>query len=123
MEETLLDMSRPRSLPPLDREILFAARDDDPERRVLAAGHLVVGDDEVADVAVFVVGIAVVFGDIDGVVIVRKPYLICAMHGASFRIRDGVCAGGPALGTALKREAISVENGIVLLGAWRGTAA
>jgi nitrite reductase/ring-hydroxylating ferredoxin subunit len=59
----------------------------------------------------------------DGVMIVRKPYLICAMHGASFRIRDGACVGGPALGTALKREEISVANGIVLLGAWRGPAA
>lgn len=53
----------------------------------------------------------------DGVMIVRKPFLICAMHGASFRINDGYCVGGPALGARLKAEPISVENGFVVLGA------
>lgn len=52
----------------------------------------------------------------DGVMIVRNPYLICAMHGASFRIGDGACVGGPALGTTLKREPVSIENGMVVLG-------
>ncbi len=53
----------------------------------------------------------------DGVMIVeQKRFIVCAMHGASFGLTDGKCVGGPALGTALTREAIYVEAGIVRLG-------
>lgn len=53
----------------------------------------------------------------DGAVIVHKQYLVCAMHSALFGIRDGTCVGGPAMGTRLKREPITVEDGVVFLGA------
>jgi nitrite reductase/ring-hydroxylating ferredoxin subunit len=53
----------------------------------------------------------------DGMMLVEHDrYLICAMHAASFRMRDGYCVGGPPLGARLTPETISVENGIVLLG-------
>lgn len=32
------------------------------------------------------------------VVLMERRYVICAAHGASFRIEDGVCVGGPARG-------------------------
>ena len=32
------------------------------------------------------------------VVMLERKYLVCSAHGASFRIEDGACAGGPAKG-------------------------
>lgn len=32
------------------------------------------------------------------VVVMERRYLVCSAHGASFRIADGVCVGGPAKG-------------------------
>lgn len=43
-------------------------------------------------------------------------YIVCAAHGASFNLTDGVCAGGPCnAGDALERIAIIVRNGAVFL--------
>ena len=47
------------------------------------------------------------------VVIDAGAFLVCAVHGASFRIADGVCAGGPANGP-LRPFAIVVRDGAVV---------
>ncbi|MHB8474346.1 MAG: Rieske (2Fe-2S) protein [Gammaproteobacteria bacterium] len=39
----------------------------------------------------------------------------CALHGALFRIEDGVCVAGPCAGARLKRQAIEVRHGVVVL--------
>lgn len=41
--------------------------------------------------------------------------LVCAAHGASFRPEDGHCIGGPCRGESLKRVAIELVDGEVLL--------
>lgn len=52
----------------------------------------------------------------DGQVLTQeRRYIVCAMHGASFRIEDGECVGGPALGMCLTPAPIQVEDGIVRL--------
>lgn len=48
-------------------------------------------------------------------------HLLCATHGALFRIEDGFCIEGPCAGKSLKPAAIRVEDGeIVLAGSGRG---
>jgi nitrite reductase/ring-hydroxylating ferredoxin subunit len=42
-------------------------------------------------------------------------HLLCATHGARFRIEDGYCLDGPCAGKSLKKAAIRVEAGIVAL--------
>ncbi len=44
----------------------------------------------------------------------RRNYIICAAHGALFRLDDGVCILGPCLGRTLKRIGIRVCRGSVL---------
>jgi nitrite reductase/ring-hydroxylating ferredoxin subunit len=39
--------------------------------------------------------------------------IICAVHGAEFRIADGVCLRGPCAGDALERVLIEVNDGVV----------
>jgi nitrite reductase/ring-hydroxylating ferredoxin subunit len=52
----------------------------------------------------------------DGEVLVEERcYLICAMHGASFRIDDGKCVGGPGMGLSLTPIAIEVQDGQIVL--------
>ncbi|MEA2736698.1 MAG: hypothetical protein QOH05_5 [Acetobacteraceae bacterium] len=41
--------------------------------------------------------------------------IICAMHGAEFRITDGMCIRGPCLGEALQPLLIQVNDGIVFV--------
>ncbi|HYZ21805.1 MAG TPA: Rieske 2Fe-2S domain-containing protein [Rhodopila sp.] len=41
--------------------------------------------------------------------------LICATHGAEFRIEDGVCTRGPCLGDALDAVLIEIKDGLVLI--------
>lgn len=43
--------------------------------------------------------------------------ILCAAHGALFRIEDGVCEIGPCLGQALTPVAVRVEGGAVYLDA------
>lgn len=50
----------------------------------------------------------------DGRVVVQEGrYLVCAAHGASFGLSDGVCAGGPCNGDGLERVAVVVRDGVV----------
>jgi len=41
--------------------------------------------------------------------------LVCAAHGASFSLADGVCVAGPCKGESLRAVAVSVRDGQVLL--------
>ena len=42
--------------------------------------------------------------------------LICAAHGATFALHSGECIGGPCRGAGLKRVAVQVVDGNVVLG-------
>ncbi len=39
--------------------------------------------------------------------------LVCAVHGATFRVTDGECVGGPCVGARLKAWPVEVEDGLV----------
>jgi nitrite reductase/ring-hydroxylating ferredoxin subunit len=50
----------------------------------------------------------------DGRMVVQEGrFLVCTAHGASFRLEDGACAGGPCNGAGLERVAIEVRNGAI----------
>lgn len=50
----------------------------------------------------------------DGAVTVQEGrYLVCAVHGASYALDTGACAGGPCNGKGLKRVAIEISGGVV----------
>lgn len=52
----------------------------------------------------------------DGRVVVQeRRYIVCAMHGASFRMEDGECVGGPALGLCLTSVDYVVDGDHILL--------
>lgn len=52
----------------------------------------------------------------DGRIAVQEQnYLVCAAHGASFRLDTGACAGGPCDGDGLKPVAIEVQEGWIIL--------
>lgn len=42
--------------------------------------------------------------------------ILCASHGALFRVDDGVCVGGPCAGRSLWRWAVTVKNQQVVAG-------
>lgn len=42
--------------------------------------------------------------------------LVCAAHGASFSLVDGVCVAGPCRGESLRAVAVRVHGGQVVLG-------
>ena len=42
-----------------------------------------------------------------------KTHLLCASHGALFRIDDGLCIGGPCAGKALRPLSIMLKEGVV----------
>lgn len=44
---------------------------------------------------------------------VRDGVLVCANHGASFRVRDGRCVGGPCRGACLRPVPVLVHDGAV----------
>lgn len=46
----------------------------------------------------------------------REGLLVCAVHGASFELRDGECVGGPCRGESLRAVALRVEGDEVLPG-------
>ena len=55
-----------------------------------------------------------------GKFLIDKDRLICAAHGASFRMRDGVCVAGPCRGSSLREVAVRVDdNGQLVFGARR----
>jgi naringenin degradation protein FdeD len=51
----------------------------------------------------------------DGFLDLEKRHILCATHGALFRIEDGYCLAGPCAGRALKPIAISIDSGVVCL--------
>lgn len=44
-----------------------------------------------------------------------KDAIICASHGAMYRIDTGVCAGGPCKGRELRKVAVEVREGAVFV--------
>ena len=44
----------------------------------------------------------------------RDGLLVCAVHGASFETRDGVCIAGPCRGDRLRAIAVAVRDGMVV---------
>ncbi|WP_101925150.1 MULTISPECIES: Rieske (2Fe-2S) protein [Luteimonas] len=47
----------------------------------------------------------------------RDGHLVCAAHGASFSLADGVCVAGPCKGESLRAVPLAVRDGHVLLAA------
>jgi nitrite reductase/ring-hydroxylating ferredoxin subunit len=45
-----------------------------------------------------------------------KTHILCATHGAVFRMNDGFCVGGPCVGKSLSPVAITVRDGDVVVG-------
>lgn len=50
-----------------------------------------------------------------GQFLISRGTLICAAHGASFRVGDGLCVGGPCRGQSLREVPVRVERGLVWL--------
>jgi len=44
-----------------------------------------------------------------------KSHILCATHGAEFRIDDGLCVLGPCRGKSLEAVSVSVRGGQVVL--------
>ena len=42
-----------------------------------------------------------------------KSFIECAMHGALFRVEDGVCLRGPCAGDALQALEVRIADGLV----------
>ncbi len=42
-----------------------------------------------------------------------RQRIICAMHGAEFRIADGLCTAGPCLGDRLEAVMIEIKDGVL----------
>lgn len=47
--------------------------------------------------------------------LIDREHLVCAAHGAMFRIDSGSCTAGPCRGSGLVPIALRVEDGVVLL--------
>jgi nitrite reductase/ring-hydroxylating ferredoxin subunit len=53
-----------------------------------------------------------------GKFLLEKDRLVCAAHGATFRLADGFCVSGPCRGSSLRQVQVSVgEDGELLFGA------
>ncbi len=50
----------------------------------------------------------------------RRQAILCAVHGARFRIEDGKCLSGPCIGEALEPVAVRIVNGQVVVPADAG---
>jgi nitrite reductase/ring-hydroxylating ferredoxin subunit len=50
-----------------------------------------------------------------GKFLIDRGTLICAAHGATFRIESGHCSGGPCRGTSLRSVPVDVIDGQVCL--------
>ena len=46
-----------------------------------------------------------------GKFLIDRDRLVCAAHGASFRLADGRCVSGPCLGSSLRRVAVQEVGG------------
>ena len=52
-----------------------------------------------------------------GKFLVDKDRLVCAVHGASFRLKDGECVAGPCRGASLREVTVRVNrNGELVFG-------
>jgi nitrite reductase/ring-hydroxylating ferredoxin subunit len=47
--------------------------------------------------------------------LIEDGTVVCAVHGASFRIPDGLCIAGPCRGQSLRAVALRIELGMVHL--------
>lgn len=47
---------------------------------------------------------------------VRDGTVMCSHHGATFRVTDGACLGGPCRGAPLRPVNAVVQDGMVLIG-------
>ena len=45
----------------------------------------------------------------------RRTHIVCAVHGARFRIEDGVCISGPCIGGILEAVPCRVEEGMLVV--------
>jgi len=45
----------------------------------------------------------------------ERRHIVCATHGAVFRLEDGTCIQGPCVGDALTRVVLEVRDGAVFL--------
>ena len=50
----------------------------------------------------------------------RRQLVVCAVHGARFRIEDGMCLSGPCIGEALEPVAARIVDGQVVVAADAG---
>jgi len=50
---------------------------------------------------------------------VERKHIVCATHGAVFKVEDGVCVSGPCLGDALEPVCAEVRNGDVYVADWQ----
>ena len=48
---------------------------------------------------------------VPGKFLVERDRLVCAAHGARFRLADGRCVSGPCLGASLRRVAVEAADG------------
>ncbi len=44
-----------------------------------------------------------------------KQFIMCATHGAQFRVEDGFCVDGPCGGDSLETLPLGVEDGLIVL--------
>ena len=47
--------------------------------------------------------------------LIEKDHLVCAAHGAMFKLDSGFCTSGPCRGNGLVPVALRIEDGAVLL--------
>ena len=45
----------------------------------------------------------------------RDGLLVCAVHGASFELQDGLCVAGPCRGDSLRGVPVELHEGMVIL--------
>ena len=55
----------------------------------------------------------------DRFVDLERKHIICATHGALFRIDDGHCVAGPCAGDALVPVPLEVRDGVIFVSDWR----
>lgn len=48
-----------------------------------------------------------------------RKHIICATHGAVFRVNDGFCLSGPCSGDSLESVPVEVRDGDVFVVDWR----
>lgn len=48
--------------------------------------------------------------------LIDKEHLVCAAHGAMFKLDNGFCTAGPCRGNGLVPVALRIEDGAVVLG-------